>query len=259
MIALEIMSTTGNESQRPRIGIPYRTHNEELSRERAKYEFYVHSVEKAGGAPVEVSLGLALPELRKLARSLDGIVLPGSPADVNPERYGATRHAKTADADAAREKTDCELLEHCLGEGKPVLAICYGAQILNVYLGGLLVQDIGSEWLRSLQHSWEGKERGAAEPFHVIEIAAGSKAMAAAGQAEAEVNSSHHQAVREPGRNLRITACAADGIVEAIEWDSDANWVVGVQWHPERMTGDTLSENLFRRLMNAARHSSVRA
>ena len=248
-----------NAAMRARIGIPYRTHKEELSGERAKYEFYLRSVEKAGGAPVEVSLGLALPELRKLARNLDAIVLPGSPADVNPQRYGATRNAKTADADAAREKTDCELLEHCLEEGKPVLAICYGVQILNVYLGGSLVQDIGSEWLRSLPHSWERREQGAPEPFHSIEMVSGSKAIAAAGKAEAEVNSSHHQAVREPGKNLRITARAADGIVEAVEWEGDANWVVGVQWHPERMTGDTFSENLFRGLMNAARGSGVRA
>lgn len=248
-----------NERVRARIGIPYRTHKEELSGERAKYEFYVRSVEKAGGAAVEVSLGLGLPELRKLARTLDGIVLPGSPADVNPERYGAARHAKTADADGAREKTDCELLEHCLGEGKPVLAICYGVQILNVYLGGSLVQDIGSEWLRSLQHAWERKEQGAAEPFHSVEIAAGSKAMAAAGNAEAEVNSSHHQAVREPGENLRITARAADGIVEAVERDGDTNWVVGVQWHPERMVGDAFSEKLFGELVKAAQGSGIRA
>ena len=253
------MANRGIEAARPRIGIPYRTHNEELSGERTKYDFYVRSVEKAGGRPVEVSLGLKLPELRKLARTLDAIVLPGSPADVNPERYGAARHAKSADADAAREKTDCELLEYCLDEGKPALAICYGAQILNVHLEGSLVQDIGSEWLRSLQHSWERKEQGTPEPFHSVEVAAGSKAMAAAGKAEAEVNSSHHQAVREPGKNLRITARAADGIVEAVEWDGADNWVVGVQWHPERMIGDAFSEHLFHGLMNAARGSGVRA
>ncbi len=258
MVRLIFMSEK-NESPQPRIGIPYRTHKEELNGERAKYEFYVRAVQKAGGTPVEISLELAPSELRKLARTFDAIVLPGSPADVNPERYGATRQAKTADADAPREKTDCELLDHCLGEGKPVLAICYGVQILNVHLGGSLVQDIGSEWLRSLQHAWEGKERGAAEPFHAIEIAPGSKTMAAADQAEAEVNSSHHQAVREPGKNLRITARAADGIVEALEWESDARWVVGVQWHPERMVGDAFSEKLFGELVKAAQASGIRA
>ena len=253
------MAHTSGESQRPRIGIPYRTHKEELSGERAKYDFHVRSVEKAGGAPVEVSLGLSLPELRNLARTLDAIVLPGSPADVNPQRYGNTRHAKTADADFAREKTDCELLEHCFGEGKPVLAICYGVQILNVYLGGSLVQDIASESPKNLQHSWEGRERGVPEPFHALEIVAASKVISAAGKAEAEVNSSHHQALREPGKNLRITARATDGIIEAVEWDGDANWVVGVQWHPERMVGDKFSENLFRGLLNAAMRRGVRA
>lgn len=256
---IKSMSEKSDALQRPRIGIPYRMHKEELSGSCGKYDFYVRAVQRAGGTPVEISLGLALPELRELARSVEGIVLPGSPADVNPERYREARHAKAAEPDLKREGTDCALLEHCLAEGKPVLAICYGIQMLNVYLGGSLVQDIASEEPRSLQHSWEGREQGAPEPFHAIAISAGSKTIAAAGGTEVKVNSSHHQAVRELGRNLRVTARAEDRIIEAVEWDGNANWIVGVQWHPERMEGNAFSENLFRGLMKAARSTGVRA
>ncbi|HLW80415.1 MAG TPA: gamma-glutamyl-gamma-aminobutyrate hydrolase family protein [Candidatus Acidoferrales bacterium] len=252
-------SSLGNPAQRPRVGIPYRTHKEEVSGVREKYEKYVRAVENAGGTAVEVSLGLASPELEKLARGLDAIVLPGSPADVNPARYGAAVHPKTAEADQARETTDLALLSHCFAEGKPVLAICYGVQILNVYLGGSLIQDIASEVPASITHAWEGRERGVPEPFHDVMIEPESKIATAASKMEANVNSSHHQAIRQPARNLRVVARASDGIIEAVEWIDDANWIVGVQWHPERMAGDAFAAELFRGLIAAARRSAVRA
>jgi putative glutamine amidotransferase len=252
-------SSLGNPAQRPRVGIPYRTHKEELSGAREKYEMYVRAVQDAGGLPVEISLGLTPAELEKRARGLDAIVLPGSPADVNPARYGAAMHEKTAEADAARETTDFALMNHCFAEGKPLLAICYGVQILNVYLGGSLIQDIASEAPGTIHHAWEGRERGVPEPFHKLSVEAGSKTAMAAGKLETEVNSSHHQAIREPGRDLRVVARASDGIIEAVEWTGAANWIVGVQWHPERMAGDVFAQKLFRGLIAAARRSAVRA
>jgi putative glutamine amidotransferase len=249
----------GNPAQRPRVGIPYRTHSEEVSGAREKYEKYVRAVENAGGTAVEISLGLAPPELEKLARELDAIVLPGSPADVNPVRYGAAVHPKTTEADRVREATDLALLSHCFAEGKPVLAICYGVQILNVYLGGSLIQDIASELPASIAHAWEGRERGVPEPFHDVTIEPQSKIATAVGKMETSINSSHHQAIRQPGQNLRVVARASDGIIEAVEWIGDANWIVGVQWHPERMAGDAFAEELFRGLVAAARRSAVRA
>lgn len=242
-----------------RIGIPYRTRKEELSGERSKYDRYIQAVRRAGAEPVEISLGLSSDELKNLALTLDAVMLTGSPADVEPSLYQATRNPKSAEADADRERTDFALLGHAFTEHKPVLAICYGIQSLNVFLGGSLVQDIPSELPTKIQHPWTGREQGAPEPIHVVRFESGSRLAQLAGANEATVNSSHHQSIREAGRNLRVVAHAPDGVIEGVEWDGDANWVTGVQWHPERMAeSDSFARNLFRDLVAAARKAPVR-
>ena len=127
---------------KPRVGVPYRTTAEEAVNKRDRYDFYLQAIHQAGGNPVEVSLNLSPANLEKLAASLDAVALPGSPSDVDPARYAAACLAATADADPQRERTDCALLDHAFAHHKPVLAICYGTQLLNVFLGGSLVQDI---------------------------------------------------------------------------------------------------------------------
>lgn len=234
-----------------RVGIPYRTRKEELSNKRDAYDKYVAAVESNGAEHVEISLGLSPAELQHLARTLDAVVLPGSPADVEPSLFHATRHPKTAESDADRERTDFALLDHAVTENKPVLAICYGVQSLNVFLGGPLVQDIPSAIHTKIRHAWTGHE--GPEPHHDVTIDAGSLLAQLAGAAKARVNSSHHQSVLQPGKNLRVVAHAPDGVIEAVEWTGDANWIVGVQWHPERMVAaDELSQSLFRELAAAA-------
>lgn len=250
-----------DNSHRPRVGVPWRTALEEQNRERGllKIRDYYESVRQAGGEPVEVSLGLKPAELKALAATLDAFVLPGSPADVNPKRYGAERHPRTADADVKREDTDFTLLEHALAAHKPVLAICYGVQSLNVFLGGSLIQDIPTEVKTNIRHDnkgWLASVLGERDPHHAAQLEAGR--LAAIGVASpAQVNTSHHQAVLAPGRGLRVTSHAPDGVVEAVEWTGDANWVVGVQWHPERMPGDALAQKLFQALVAAARSVPV--
>lgn len=243
---------------RPRIGVPYRTYNEEVKGMRGKYEKYLRAIEQASGIPVEISLALPSNELEALAGTLDAIVLPGSPADVNPALYGAARHPESAAADADLERTDKALLEHAFAEAKPVLAICYGMQILNVFLGGSLIQDIPSELRTAIQHTWDGASKGAPEPFHAVRFGSDSRIAKTFGALEVQVNSSHHQSIREPGRDLRIVGRAPDGVVETVEWTGDSNWVTGVQWHPERMAGDALAQTLFRELIAAARGAAVR-
>jgi putative glutamine amidotransferase len=250
---------TPETSANPRVGIPYRTRNEELKPERAKYDSYVQAVKKAGGDPVEVSLSLSADELRKLAGTLDAVVLTGSPADVNPARYGAPRNPASAEADRYREDTDFALLEHAFAEHKPVLAICYGNQSLNVFLGGTLIQDIPSELHTPIQHPWLNRDKGAPEPFHAAKIEFGSRLRELAGADEVRVNSSHHQSILDPGRNLRIAARATDGVIEAVEWTGDSNWVTGVQWHPERIVeSDPFAQRLFVSLVEAARKAPVK-
>ncbi|MGH9715092.1 MAG: gamma-glutamyl-gamma-aminobutyrate hydrolase family protein [Candidatus Acidiferrales bacterium] len=246
-------------SQKPRIGMPYRTRKEELSGERGKFDRYIQAVRRAGAEPVEISLGLSAEELKKLAETLDAVLLTGSPADVEPSLYHSGRNPKSADADTDRERTDFTLLGHAFAEHKPVLAICYGIQSLNVFLGGSLIQDIPSELPTKIQHPWTGREQGAPEPIHVVRLELGSRLAQLAGASEATVNSSHHQSIREAGRNLRVVAHAPDGVIEGVEWTGDANWVTGVQWHPERMPEtDSLAQNVFRDLVAAARRAPVR-
>ena len=187
----------GENQIRPRVGIPYRTTNEEVTGDRLKYEMYTRAVQDAGGDPVEISLTLSHNELQHAARTLDAIVLPGSPADVNPALYQAQRHLKTAEDDEQRERTDFTLLEHAYAANKPVLAICYGIQSLNVFRGGSLIQDIASESWSKIQHPWENSKGGAPEPFHSVVIEGGTRLAQLAGAADVRVNSSHHQAIRD--------------------------------------------------------------
>jgi len=239
-------------SPRPRVGVPYRTRNEEVTGLSAKLENYLEAVRQAGAEPVPISLLLSPDELQKLAQTLDGVVLSGSPADVDPARFGAARRPECADPDPDRERTDFTLLEHAFAERKPVLAICFGIQSLNVFLGGTLVQDIPSEIRTQIEHEWE-REKGVPETFHAARIEPESQLAQLAGADEARVNSSHHQSIKEPGQGLRIAARAPDGVIEAVEWTGDSNWVTGVQWHPERMaTTDALAQTLFRSLVSAA-------
>jgi putative glutamine amidotransferase len=249
MIGWQFMSPA--PAQKIRVGIPYRTRKEELSNKREAYDKYIAAVAANGAEPVEISLGLSPAELQKLAQTLDAVVLPGSPADVEPSLFHAPRHPTTADSDADRERTDFALLGHAITEHKPVLAICYGVQSLNVFLGGPLVQDIPSAVHTKIQHAWIGHE--GPEPHHDVAIDAGSRLAQLGGATKARVNSSHHQSVLQPGNNLRVVAHAPDGVIEAVEWTGDSNWIVGVQWHPERMVAnDELARSLFRELVVAA-------
>jgi putative glutamine amidotransferase len=199
---------------------------------------------------VLVSVLATSVELRRQAAELDAFLLTGSPADVEPAHFHAKRHPAAAHADADRERADFTLLEHALTKHKPVLAICYGIQTLNVFLGGSLIQDIATEVGSKICHTQILRS----DSIHGAHFEAG-RVLDLSEAPEAKVNSSHHQAIFEPGRGLRITAHAPDGVVEAVEWTGDSTWVVGVQWHPERMPEDTLAEALFRNLLSAARQA----
>ena len=248
---------------RPRVGIPYRTRKEELRGDRHKYQWYLDSVRRSGGEPIEISLSLPPEELSRLANSLDAVVLTGSPADINPSRFHSLRHTKAADPDPDRERTDFALLAHALAEHRPVLAICYGVQLLNVFRGGSLIQHISasdesSEVKTSIPHPTS--EQRDPDFRHPILIEPDSRIAHLAHASEARVNSSHHQSIREPGEGLRIVARAPDGVIEAVEWTGDSNWVTGVQWHPERMSPtESLADSLFYDLMAAGRKVPVQS
>ena len=252
-----------NATSRPSVGIPWRTTQEQREGKRDKLDFYFQAVRKAGADPREVSLEQSPEELARQLEELDAFVLPGSPADVDPGRYGAPKHPKTKTLDPNRDATDEAILSHALKASKPVLAICYGCQILNVHLKGSLIQDIPEvrpDRPHAVPHGTTDLAAGAkgGDQAHDAVLTTGSVLAKLAGSTTAHVNSSHHQAIDQPGEKLRVTAHAPDGTIEGVEWTGDSNWVVGVQWHPERMPDDPFAQRLFRQFVAAARaHQAV--
>jgi putative glutamine amidotransferase len=260
-----------NSTDAPRVGVPYRTLEEETAGRLDNHGNYMRAIRKAGGEPVAISLTFEPTELKRAAESLDAFVLPGSPADVDPALYGASRIPQCGAADPARERTDYALIENAFSATKPLLAICYGAQILNVCLGGTLYQDIAAELQSPIDHTKKKIAKGAPDPIHTVGIVPGGEiAQLAAecgleisgGEFQALVNTSHHQSIRDVGHGLRLAAVAPDGVVEAVEHEPHKHWVVAVQWHPERplqeAQGDALSAALFRALVAATRTAAAR-
>jgi putative glutamine amidotransferase len=245
---------------KPRIGVPYRTKKEQLAGDRAQLQRYLKAVQMGGGEPIAIPLDLSHADLNSLTETLDGVVLSGSPADVAPALFGAAAHQKTNAPDRDRERTDFGLLENCFAQQKPILAICYGIQSLNVFLGGTLLQDIPSEIGTSIEHDVYD-DYGTPETFHDVEVERGSRLWTLInGHQSIQVNSSHHQCVLRLGRGLQVAARANDGVIESVELPSDRHWVVAVQWHPERMVEtDALALSLFRALTAAARKTPARS
>jgi len=246
-------------SARPRIAIPMPHSLDPEYAERAIPQ-YEHAVELAGGEAVRIPLGRAASEVIPLIEGCDGVVLPGSKADVDPVRFDAARSVHTAEADPGRDAVDDLLLDDAYRRRKPVLGICYGLQSLNVYRAGSLVQHI-PEFLPEKTRAKVNHEAGRKVAVaHMVEIEPGSKlaGIVAADGAKpivVPVNSSHHQSADVIGDGLRVVGrCREDGIIEALEGTAADHFVLAVQWHPERsVEEDAASRAIFRALVEAAR------
>jgi len=216
----------------PKIAIPVpHSDREYAGRALPQYE---DAVRQTGGEPVPIELDQPPTEVMKQIERCDAVMLPGSRADVDPQKYGAERHPKTAPADAKRDAVDELLLQDAYNMRKPLLAICYGMQTLNVYRSGTLAQHIET----AVNHS-PGREVAKA---HKVAIEPGSRLAAIihpGPQNEIDVNSSHHQAADVVGDGLRVVARSPqDGIIEALEGTAPDHFVLAVQWHPERVMND---------------------
>lgn len=241
---------------RPRILIPVPTSFDEAYNQQCWPEFAT-AVQDAGGDAVPLPLTHSARELEALAADADGILLPGSPADMDPARYGHERNEATAVADALRVATDFVLLEAAERTGKPLLGICMGLQTMNTYYGGTLIQDLDP---LPVNHS-AGR---AVQAAHTALVTPGSRlhgivatlpefAEETDGAGRVPVNSSHHQAIDALGEALLVTArCRQDGVIEAVEGADPDHWLMGVQWHPERtLSSGTASLALFRAFIAA--------
>jgi len=216
----------------PLIGLTLRTPAElHLPPVLARNRAYFDALEAAGATPVGISASLSEARLRELFDLCDGICLPGGP-DVEPTLYGEeTRADCSVETDPELDRAEMLLVRWALDGDKPLLAICRGAQVLNVALGGTLWQDVGT--MRATDHDhYPVSSRG--EVTHNIEVSPDSRLRTIAGGDVVDVNSMHHQAVRDLGDDLLISARAHDGLVEGVEHPG-RRFVVGVQCHPEEL------------------------
>jgi putative glutamine amidotransferase len=212
---------------------------------------YLAALQSTGASPVVIPLHERQDRVARLLAGTQGVLLPGSGFDVDPERYGEERIPACGPADPGRTAVDELLLQDAFNLRKPILAICHGVQTLNVWLNGTLIQDLKTVLNTPVNHA-PGRDVVSAHP---IRIPAGSRLASAAGDAlVAQCNSSHHQAIGRVGDNLRVTAvCQLDEVIEAVELDSPDHFVVGVQWHPERTyTASPLSRAIFAAFVRAA-------
>jgi len=247
-----------------RIAIPVPT-STDLAYNQRSWPSYAEAVARSGGEPVMVDLAATPSEIAAIAASCDGVCLPGSPADIDPHRYAADPDPATSPADPARETADNILLDDAYKNGKPVLGICYGVQSLNVYRGGSLVQDITPLPVNhsagrsvAIAHTALIAEHSTLGQLLLSSDATRDEAPLSDGYLRLPINTSHHQAVSEPGDGLRIVSrCPDDGVIEAVESDpaddASPHFVLGVQWHPERSYDiSPASRALFDRLIQEA-------
>jgi putative glutamine amidotransferase len=214
---------------------------------------YIRAVDAAGGIPVLIPLFIPPDRLRQLHERLSGILLTGG-GDIDPSYYGAEMSPFTAGIDTARDEVEFQLVRWAIEDNKPLLGICRGHQMLNVALGGTLIQDIREEIKNALRHDLMGDE-WFSRKVHDVTVQAGSKLQEALAIAETylTVNSLHHQAVNEVGAGLEMVGRADDGVIEALEMPGQ-RFVVSVQWHPEALFEQNYPHrHLFEAFVRAAR------
>ena len=198
---------------------------------------YLTSLDGAGLTPIVVppfAGGDRCAECDAILDVVSGLVLTGG-EDVDPARYGAEPHPRLSTVHAERDATELAFLDGARERRLPTLAICRGIQVMNVALGGTLIQDIPSQHPSAIAHDGDGPRT---ERTHTVALAPDSSLARAVGRHEITVNSFHHQAVEIPAPGVVVTARASDGIIEGIETPlGNPWWALGIQWHPEDLTG----------------------
>jgi putative glutamine amidotransferase len=198
---------------------------------------YVDAIVLAGGAPMLIPPVQDEPTLRALYERLDGLLFAGG-GDIAPTHYGDEPHENLGMTDPLRDDAELPMARWAVDEGKPVLGICRGLQVVNVAMGGTLYQDIPSQVETALHHNSSFEKEDWTYLAHPMRIDASSQLAGLLGTAEMQINSLHHQSLREVAPGLRPVAWAPDGVVEAVE-GRNGHFVIGVQCHPEALQGTT--------------------
>ena len=239
---------------KPLIGITMNIEEQSARNLNVLDQDYGRVVMEAGGVPVPiVGIDQLIPDLVK---RLDGFLFTGGD-DIHPRFYKerplpGTKLRLTPDA---RVRLEIKLLKSALKAKKPVLAVCYGAQLVNVALGGTLYQDISLQIPKAIGH---GTANPGGKVFHRASIFEGTTLCrimgdcCGTGDCSIRVRSSHHQSVKNPGRGLRLAAASPDGVFEALE-SRGKTFLMAVQWHPEKTLSDRPTRMLFRAFIRACR------
>ena len=226
-------------------------HGEPPRREMALGLTYLRAIEFAGGVPVVIP-PLPVEAIEELVGNLHGVVLSGGP-DIHPEAYGERPHPELGPTWRDLDVTELALARLAIGRELPLLAICRGAQALNIARGGTLFQHLPERFGRSIEHR---QLSPGASSTHMVEVAEDSLLTGALGVTELEVNSFHHQSTSGLGRGLRAVAWAPDGVIEGVEVPG-RTFTIGVQWHAEGMTESPPQARLFRSFVEAAAEEAV--
>ncbi len=219
----------------PRILIPTPIQDPE-KRRFALGKNYVNSLVACGAIPVLLPTVVSLESWRAMYESADGILLSGG-GDVDPARFGELPHEKTYGVDPERDEVEMALARWALQDDKPLFAICRGIQVVNVALGGSLIQDLPSQRGGDVPHDGTANGFARHQVAHTVRVEPGTHIAQIIGPGELEVNSFHHQALKRIADGLVVTSRSPDGVVESVELPGK-RYYIGVQWHPEEMAAD---------------------
>ena len=246
---------------RPIIGVPTQTLQSlggvsaEIPPSWVMSQRYVLTLTSAGALPWMIPLVSDDETLRGIYESLDAVFLPGG-ADIDPVSYGTEPHPLCDKTDRERDRVELLLARWAMADGKPVLGVCRGMQLVNVAAGGSLYQDLATQYANGIKHDYfPFGGRGYTRDYlaHDVHVADDSRLARLFGAGTIRVNSMHHQGVRELGAGLAATAHAPDGLVEALE-GTGPSYLLAVQWHPEALTErDAATRRLFAEFVEVAR------
>jgi putative glutamine amidotransferase len=209
---------------------------------------YTQAIIRAGGIPLILPANLPASQLTSLLPKLDGILFSGGD-EVNPKLYGEDQLPETKKVLDERDEIESVLLKSCLEQGKPVFGICRGIQIINVVLGGSLYQHIQTQYPGAIQHDRHDDIRE--KRRHSVTVTPGSLLARLTGLTSIQVNTLHHQGIRDLAKGLNIGAkCSEDGLIEAVEI-ADQRFFLAVQWHPEELTEYPEQRSLFEAFVKA--------
>ena len=214
---------------------------------------YVDAIAQAGGVPVIIPSSLAQGGWETLYARLDGVLFSGG-GDIALEHFSAAPHPRVDGIDPERDSVELSLLHAAAAGGKPFLGICRGCQLVNVALGGTLYTHLPDQLPGALDHDYPGNRRTAL--VHDVQIEEGTLASSVLDEPIVHVNSHHHQGLKDIAPDLRVAGRAPDGLVEVVELPEHPFGLV-VQWHPEWLTSQQSTRNLFRRFVQAADKAGI--